>query len=91
MILHSREVPTELKSATPVFKDKGSPTYYGNYMPISCIPHAAKIMDKAINKNQKAYMFDHEFITGITGDESAYRSGHSTKNCTPTSNDRSSR
>ncbi len=76
MILRSGEVPTELKSArvTPIFKDKGSPTNYGNYRPISCVPHVAKIMET--NQQLKAYMFDPEFITG---DQSAYRSGHWTE------------
>ncbi len=61
MILRSGE-----KSAreTPVFKDKISPTDYGNYRPISCIPHVAKIMEKVINQQLKVYMFDHKFITG---------------------------
>ncbi len=48
--MYTGAFPGQLKSArvTPMFKSKGSPLDYGNYRPISCIPHVTKIMERVL-------------------------------------------
>ncbi len=64
-----------LASITPIFKKRGSEDDVGNYRPISCIPHFAKLLAKVVHNQLTHYPRQHDFSTVH---QSAYRRGHST-------------
>ena len=70
-------LPVDLKTAlvTPIFKNKGSKDYPGNFRPISVIPTIAKIMEKAVKIQIVNYFTENNFFCK---QQSAYLKFHST-------------
>jgi hypothetical protein len=61
---------------TPIYKGKGDRDSESNYRPISVISHLAKLLEREVQKQLLAYLYDHDFIST---DQSAYRKGHNTQ------------
>ena len=79
--LTSGIIPADFKRArvTPIYKGKGELDDYGNYRPISVVPHIAKILEKCVQSQLMTYLDSHSLISV---NQSAFLKGHSTVTAT---------
>ncbi len=60
--------PSQFKIArvTSVFKNKCSPLDYGNYRPISCIPHVVKVMERVLHNSLRSIYLNTNLLQEIS-------------------------
>ena len=76
--LSSGSYPEQFKEANirPIFKNKGSPSDYTCYRPISILSSLSKVLEKIVYKRIYSHLSEHSLLTDR---QSGYRHNHSTE------------
>ena len=78
MSLSSGVYPSKFKEANikPIFKNKGSPSDYSCYRPISLLSSLSKVFERIVYKRIYSHISEHSLLTDK---QSGYRRNHSTE------------